>query len=237
MIESTVEFQYRHDILRSIVAAFCSLPEGLRPTHHSLGEDEPGDEIRDAQKFIDSLDGAKLGPFLRGPGITYDIRFAGTKPIICNCFLEVEPDLAKEFLIHMASMNPIFGFACDSGEREQRNRIVVKQGINTIESWVGRDPQKYVPGFYWLTLLPEALAAKHGIQLSDVEKAAEEHIMLDGGQHLFRFYERPEDWKITEKVAQVCSSIPGAFDIEKIRPEIMTAETYQELDALLSKWT
>ena len=41
----------------------------------------------------------------------------------------------------MAMAHPIFGFACMAEEREHRNRITTKLGINTIESWVGRDTQ------------------------------------------------------------------------------------------------
>lgn len=80
MIESTLEFQYQPSVLRSIVAMFCALPEGLRPTHHSLGEDEVGEPILDVEIFLDSLAGAKLGPFLRGANVMYDVRLAGNKP-------------------------------------------------------------------------------------------------------------------------------------------------------------
>ena len=234
MIESILEFQ--PTALHSVVAALCALPEGLRPTHHSLGEDEAGKPILNTGKFLESLTGAKLGPFLRGPGVIYDIRLAGSKPILCNCFLEVDPALAKEFLIQMATAQPIFGFACASEERTHRNRVIVKQGVNTIESWVGRDPQKYIPGFYWLTLLPKALAEKHDVPLSAVEKIAKEHIELEGGQHLFRFYERPEDWRTAPDVAALCSSLPGVFDVEKVKPLLPAAKNFLDLDEVLRSW-
>jgi len=242
MIESTLEFQSAD--LRSIVAMFCALPEGLRPTHHSLGEDEAGEPILDTEKFLDSLLGAGLGPFLKGPRVTYDIGFfdglvgserVKSNSIICNCFLEVEPSLAKKFLAHMAVAQPIFGFACMQEERYRRNRVTTKQGVNTIESWVGRDTQKYVPGFYWLTLLSEALAKKHGVPLSAVEKVAHEHIKIEG-QHLFRFYERPEDWQATSAVAELCASLPGVFDVEKVKPQLSTAKNFLDLDAMLKNW-
>lgn len=237
MIESTLEFQYQPAALRSIVAMFCTLPEGLRPTHHSLGEDEVGEPILDTEKFLDSLAGAKLEPFLRGANVMYDLSLARkNKSIICNCFLEVEPALAKQFLMHMATAQPLFGFACAPEEREQRNRVTTKQGVNTIESWVGRDPQKYVPGFYWLTLLSDALAAQHGVPIPTVAKVAQEHIELEGGQHLFRFYERPEDWRFTHEVAKLCSSLPGVFDIEKVKQRLTPAKNFLELDTILRDW-
>lgn len=243
MIQSTLEFHSAD--LRSIVAAFCTLPEGLRPTHHSFGENEVGKEILDAETFLASLSKAGLGPVLKGSSVTYDIGFFDgfvgserikSRSIICNCFLEVDPAFAKKFLLHMAIARPVFGFACAQDERHQRNRVIVKQGVNTIESWVGRDTQKYVPGFYWLTLLSEALAEKHGIPLSAVEKIALEHIKLQGGQHLFRFYERPDDWKSTSAVSELCASLRGVFDVERIKPQFPTAKNFLDLDAMLSKW-
>lgn len=243
MIQSTLEFHSAD--LRSIVAAFCTLPERLRPTHHGLGENDVGKEILDTETFLDSLSGAGLGPFLKSSSATYDIGyfdgFVGGKrtkssSIICNCFLEVDPAVAKKFLLHMAIARPVFGFACAQDERHQRNRVIIKQGVNTIESWVGRDTQKYVPGFYWLTLLSEALATTHSVPLSAVEEIALEHIGLEGGQHFFRFYERPEDWRTTSAVATLCGSLPGVFDVEKAKEQLSKATNFLELDAALRNW-
>ena len=103
----------------------------------------------------------------------------------------------------------------------------------TVESWVGRDPQKYVPGFYWLTLLPEALAKKHGVPFAAVEQVAQEHIELEGGQHFFRFYKRPEDWVETPAVTELCASLSGVFYIEKVKPQLLTANNFLELNSML----
>ncbi|MVF24753.1 hypothetical protein EVC37_24595 [Methylocaldum sp. BRCS4] len=241
MIESRLDFQTSD--LRFVVEAFCTLPMELRPTHHSRGEDEPGEPLLDVGKFLDSMAIANLGPVLKGSNVEYYVEFSyrniGTervKSIYCDCNLDVEPHLAKQFLLHMAAAQPIFGYACAPEERQHRNRVIVKQGINTVESWVGRDLQKYIPGFYWLTLLPDALAEKYSVPISVVENIAQEHIELEGGQHLFRFYERPEDWQSTHEVAALCSLLPGVFDVEKIKPQLATAKNYLELDSALRGW-
>lgn len=234
MIVSTLEFH--REALPSVLASFFVLPEEIRPTHQSVGEDEVGEPIRDCVTQIKALAKRTSGFFLKGPRVMYDVSLARSKPIICNCFLEIEPFLAKQFLTHMASAQPIFGFACTQEERYQRNRVTVRQGVNTIESWVGRDTKKYVPGFYWLTLLPDALAKQHGVPLSEVEKVAQEHIELEGDQHLFRFYERPEDWRATSAVAELCASLPGVFDVERVKPQLPAAKNFLELDSMLRVW-
>lgn len=243
MIELNLEF-HASDIL-SVVGKLLTLPEKLRPTHHSFGEDEPDELILSPQAYLTSLEKAGLGPFLKGQAVTYDVGFfdglienkrVTSSSISCNCSLNSDPSLAKDFLVHMASLNPLFGFASSPEEREHRNRVVVQQGENTIESWVGRDPQKFVPGFYWLTLLSHTLIEKHSVPVVEVRKIAKEYTELEGGQYLFRFYQNPEDWRMTTAVAQLCASIPGVFDVEKIKLQLSEARNYIELDSILQKW-
>ena len=93
-----------------------------------------------------------------------------------------------------------------------------------------------MPGFYWLTLLPDTLAQLHGIPLSAVEAVAKEHIELDGGQHLFRFYDRPEGWRETSAVTELCLSLSGVFDVEKVKPRLSAATNFLELNSMLREW-
>lgn len=234
MIETELEFH--PGALKQIVGTLLSLPAELRPSHHSLGEDEKGQPINDPRAFADSLEERSPGPFLTGRHCTFYFSLAAPKPIICRGDLDVEPALTKRFMVEMASLRPIFGFACMQEERYQRNRVTTQQGVNTIESWVGRDTQKYVPGFYWLTLLPDALAKQHGVPLSAVEAVAQEHIELEGGQHLFRFYERPEDWQATSAVTELCASLSGVFDVEKVKPQLSASKNFLELNSMLREW-
>lgn len=235
MLEAGLEFE---DSADRVVMAFAELPLSLRPTHFSheetVGSDT--DRIEDRKRLTPFVAKRKSGFFLLGPGLTYSIRVASGRPLVCDCFFDVSPELAKQFLEHMSRARPSFGFASAPGERERRNRIAIQQGANAIESWVGRDTQKYVPGFYWLTLLSSAFAKQHGIAISAVKAVAEEHTELEGRQHLFRFYERPEDWQKTSSVTELCASLSGVFDIEKIKPQLSAAKTFLELNSMLRDW-
>jgi len=112
-----------------------------------------------------------IGVYLQNSTVVYDLRRAGTHTFIVDADLGAIPDDAvRDFLIHMATLHPIFGYACTQEELEYRNRITTKFGINIMESWVGRDTQRYIPGLYWWTLLPASLAEQHGIPLSIVVK-------------------------------------------------------------------
>lgn len=235
MIEAGLEFAGTVD---RVVTAFADLPGPLRPIHFSQ-EEQPAsasDRIDDEKRFAAFAAESKSGFFLLGPGVTYSLRVATGKPLVCDCFIDVAPKVAEKFLEHMSKAGPVFGFACAPGERERRNRVKVQQGSSAIESWVGRDTQKYVPGLYWLTLLPNALAERHGVPLAALNAVAQGHIELEGQQHLYRFYERPEDWQTTSAVTQLCASLPGVFDVQRVTPQISAAKNFIELNSLFQEW-
>jgi len=235
LIKAELEFQIpaRSDAVERLL----SLPQGLRPTHQHLGEDDVGTAIGKKDALIRSLESNEAGLYLSSSNSIYDVRKSRNSTFICNGYFErPSPPAIKNFLLHMAGANPIFGFACTPEEKEAKNRVTTKQGVNTIESWVGRDTRKYIPGLYWLTLLSTALAEKHNVSLPAIEGVALEHIELEDGQHLFRFYEEPEKWRCATEVAKLCSSLPGVFNIEKARPQIESAKNFLDLNAMVKNW-
>lgn len=230
MIESRLDFKLGS--IRQLVTALMSLPAELRPACHSLGEDEVGTPIVDAQGFANSLNDGSPGLFLRGHHSSFYIR-TERKRIVCQCYLDVTPSSARKFMIEMARLEPIFGFACSPEERERRNRVVVQQGENTIESWVGRDSEKFVPGLYWLTLLSDSMLEKHGVPLSALKSVALRASRIDIEQNLLQFYETPAEWSSTENVSRLCAQWPGIFNVERVIPMLLGAKTFLELNSLL----
>jgi hypothetical protein len=74
------------------------------------------------------------------------------------------------------------------------------------------------------------------VSLAAIEAVAQEHVALEGGQHLFRFYERPEDWQKTNAVNELCASITGVFNVEKVKPQLLAAKNFLELNSMLRDW-
>jgi hypothetical protein len=222
----------------SVTKTILCLPEISRPTSVTLAEDEPATAIGDVDVFLKNFKMPSIGVYLQNSTVVYDLRRAGTHTFIVDADLGAIPDDAvRDFLIHMATLHPIFGYACTQEELEYRNRITTKFGINIMESWVGRDTQRYIPGLYWWTLLPASLAEQHGIPLSIVVKAAQEHIELEGQQHLLRFYKKPEDWRSAAFMTELYHSCPGIFDVEKLRPKLQGMTNFLEINAILHDWT
>jgi hypothetical protein len=232
-----VELEFPFSMLRLVVEKILTLPGALRPNRKSLGEDEAGTLIGDPDLFIQTFEFPSIGFYLKNSRALYDLRTSRNGTLVVHGFFNKIPRcLVEGILPHMATAHPIFGFACAPEERKRRNRATIRQNIGTIESWVGRDTQKYIPGLYWWTLLPVSFAQRHGFPLSKVASVALEHVELDGHQHLFRFYEKPEDWDTANALAELYSSLPGVFDVDKIRPALEATKTFWELNAIADKW-
>lgn len=241
MKHETIEvgLEFRNGEVDRVVGAFVTLPLPLRPSYFSHDEKirSDADQIKDKKRFTEFLAKSHSGFILSGNGVTYSIRIASRRSTICDCFIDLEPEDVQKFMVHMSSARPLFGFACAPGERERRNRLTLRlQDKYTVEAWVGRDIRTRIPGFYWLTLMSDTLARQHVIPLSTVEQFSITHLKLEDGQHLFQFYERPDDWSRTANVAELCASLPGVFDIEKARPQALTVTSILQMNSPLDQW-
>jgi hypothetical protein len=135
----------------------------------------------------------------------------------------------------MTVADPMFGFLAAEEERFHRNRVVVKLGNNTIESWVGRDITKYVPGLYWITYLSYDLLRAHNLPVKPIKAIAKETTESHAGL-VVRLYDEPVQWKHTKKIDDVCFSTNGIFSIDRVKPLISLANNYVELSDLLNDW-
>ena len=137
----------------------------------------------------------------------------------------------------MAALEPVFGFAAAWDELRHRNQLKVSLRIVIIEAFVGMDLSKYTPGLYWLTLLPEALAERHGVPLAKLEAASLEHVALGGGQRLFRFHDHPDAWRErADELDGLCADLPGIFDIADLRAQLVGVTEEKDFDAIVNPW-
>ena len=135
----------------------------------------------------------------------------------------------------------MFGYCCTWEELQNRNRVFVEidggRG-GSSEGFYGQDISKYVPGLYWLTLLPKTLAELHGVPLGEVAKAAQDHVQLGGNMHLFRFYDDPDDWlERGDAINDLCARLPGVFNINDVRRLVAGGiKSFAELHNILRPW-
>ncbi len=231
MLQAGLEFE-------EDVSQVLTTMTALRPLYFSHEEriKNDADRVSGDKRLASFIEKSRSGFFLLGDAVTYAVRVAAGRPVVCDCFIDLETAAAVQLLTHVSTAAPRFGFACEPSEREHRNRIVTQLGINKVESWVGRDIERYVPAFYWLTLLTDALAERHGVSLSAVRAAALEHVDLGQGRQLFRFNERPQDWRTTSAVSELCGSLSGVFNMDRLRSGLNGARNVLELNSILRNY-
>ena len=238
MIWSTVVFNPGTDVLRTVVRALCEMPEPLRATRHRLGEDEVAQPIGEVGTFVRSLSADKLAPMLGAKGAEFDLSASGDKRVRCTCEFKAHGvPLVRRFMERMAVLEPVFGFAAPWDEYRHRNQLDVRLRIVRVQVFVGKDLAKYIPGVYWLTLLPEALAERHGVPLAKLEAASLEHVELGNGQRLFRFHDHPDAWRErADELDELCAALPGIFDIADLRARLVGVTEEKDFDAIVDPW-
>jgi len=223
----------------NVVSKILGIGYNLDPIYFTFGEilKDKKDRIDNEKRFNNFIKKHKSGFYLIGKDVSYNILNdeAG------NCrklegFFQSGHEHIEFFVKYIAALNPTFGFACSSEEREARNRHKTKIGINEVESWVGRDINKKIPGFYWITLISNELLNKHAIPLSSLTSVAKEYSNLGNNVHFFKFYEQPDEWKKTSIIDSLCSSLPGVFDIRNVDPAIAGAKNLMDLLSLLGEF-
>ena len=217
-----------------LIRAICALPDEIRPTRHCEGELGLGKPIGNVEDYL-ALE--NRGSILRGSRVSYLVL--GT---VCDCEMDVDPNLSRAFLESMASATPVFGHAHTWDELKYRNWVFVEIDggkLGTSEGFYGQDLSKYVPGLYWLTLLSEELAERHGVSLAEVEAVALEHVDLGDGQHLFRFFQDLNDWRErADVIDEFCARTSGMFDINHVRRLVEKGvRTFAERYDLLFPWS
>ena len=216
--------------MRKVLEALCELPEPLRATRHSESEDD------DVGQPITSLDDP-LGSILWAKDANYLVLSPGGGPVECTCEFNVDPPIVRAFMERMAALSPAFGFASTWDELRHRNQLDVRLRVVRAQTFIGTSVSKHVPGLYWLTLLPDALRARHGVPLAKLEEAALEHVALGGGQRLFRFHDHPGAWRgRADELDGLCAALPGIFNIADVRARLVGVTEEKEFDAIVDPW-
>ena len=157
------------------------LPEILRPTVISLAEDEPATAIGDINVFLETFKMPTIGVYLENSTVQYDLRRFQKNTLIVDADLgDISDDCGERLLDSHGDTAPVLRFRLYTGGigvPESHHRQIWHQHNG---NWVGRDTRRYIPGLYWWTLLPASLAEQHGIPLSILVRAAQEHIELEG---------------------------------------------------------
>lgn len=235
----TVGFYFDKEKLDELLVALLRLPKQLRPEFFSESEslenkDFRADELSARLNFVRAH---KNGFFLIAEEWVYQFFLANNRQTRCIIHSDESID-EKEIDALFDSIDctrPAFGFACDREEYEHRNRLFHTIGENNIETWVGRDIERYVPGLYWYTFLSNELADRHGISLAQLCEEAINSKQLQSG-NLLQFFEDHKRWlQHTERLDRLCESTEGLFSAKTIDAAARRAKNYKEYSIIVDQ--
>lgn len=176
----------------------------------------------------------ETGYFLHAKNAIYNI----TRNDFTKMFIECRGDEDAIRLIQNFSKHKIlYSYAGAFEEFEHQNRVSVQKPHGIHETWVGRDFEKYLPGIYWLNLVPTSLLNKHKICISELEKISFKIIELDNNQLFIQLYENSRDWlKHTSNLDDFRKKTKSIFFKDQALEELKSASTFLESISIADKW-
>lgn len=242
MITATLYFENGTDV-GDLVNDLQGLPEPIRPVYFAEDEGKiiKANVLSDEARFQNFRNANPTGFFLYAENktlIDVSTRRVGYAEVTLWLEEGLPDKLVPAFFSSLAGRNPVFGFACDEGEYDHRNRHYVTIGKNHIESWIGRRLEKYIPGVYWYTLLSDGLLAQHGVRLGDLlDDAVTTETLGDGSLHLLKYFESPEDWKENaDRLDDLCERVDGVFSRRSVEAAVAGITNYLEYDEAIAHW-
>jgi len=258
-VEVAVYFDKKN--VRRVIDSLQALPAHLRPKYFSEEESlkSKKDEVADKKRFEKFVARNPAGFFLFADDCSYNffIHERGYSRLFCDIQNEDFYSDVPLLFETMVSAAPIFGFAGENQEEvpsadgsyvithsevhseyKHRNCYYITIGDNNIESWIGTDLDKYIPGVYWYTLLSDELLKKHHIDLASLSaEAISTETLGDGSIYLLKFYESPDEWKQNaERLDTLCERIDGIFSRRSVESAVSGVSNYLEYDDIIADW-
>jgi hypothetical protein len=243
MIEICLYFE-RHKLL-SLVSKLLTLDDN-RPVFYSLAEKLSAKEKKDNQiinsdKFIKFVESNPTGFCLHAKNCSYNLscRVNEYAKLFMYPKKPMQSDMIKAFFRITVCAEPKFGYAAERDEYLHRNRIHSIQGKNKIESWVGRDLSKYLPGLYCYTLISKGTLDLLKVDRTELIAAAlsVDTLNKDKSIDLLNYFEEPTDWPSSkEQLDALCNRAHGVFAKEEVEKQALTSRDFMELSTITNQW-
>ncbi len=234
---TVVSINLESRLLEGFYAKVSELPSELVPESISDGEND--------KQFSISIDNLEIinnlpiditgGYFLHAHDAKYGVSFSGNE---AKLFVECTFDeSAKAILKRIAELPISYAYACNFEERKHQNRIVSKKSYGTEEVWVGRDYSRYLPGIYWLNLIPKSLLERHSIPEEKTSSLALSCEFIADLNYLVQLYPSSDSWQ--ERAREIDAwreTTPGLFYKAKAQKALDGAKTFMESSEATSDW-
>lgn len=220
----------------AVFDALRGLPSVMRPKYFGGGSsvDDVADRLDDGPRLAAFLAKRDWHFSLFSEHVDYCISplKGGQACVLGVCKFPLATEHQAHFFRELASIEVPFAWAAHAEEFVHRNHV--RRG--NVESWVGRNIADSLTGLYWWTMISAPLLHRHGVELSRLKAEAYSHEPF-GECHLFKFYERSEDWeKHAPRLNDLCESLPGIFSSRGPERLVARATGLRDFLAKLSPW-
>ncbi|MBI3837749.1 MAG: hypothetical protein HY288_07425 [Planctomycetia bacterium] len=225
--------------VESAIDGIVALPPSVRPTHFTADEEKvrEHDAIDDESRFATFRRQNRSGFFLIGPRCKYNLSLRSNDYSILSVDVTGEFSEEETFVVcaSMLRARAEYGFAATEEEYYHRNRIYCTIGDANIESWVGRDLRKYVPGVFWRTVLSQRLIAERQLDLRALPSCVQVERIDDSV--ILKVTGRMGEWKArAAEIDNFCASVTGFFSITHVVNDLVGVDDYLKFSQILAPW-
>jgi hypothetical protein len=233
-----IGFYFPNEQLSILIETLLGLPHDLRPQFFSYGEKirNKKDLVDDSERFEPFLKKALSGFFLFSQKLLFQFLIAENVDI--QFFIEgVSREDAKLLVKQLSKCLPAFGYVSNIDERRHRNTLAKQASYGHQTAGVGIDWRRYIPGIYWITVIPNTLIELHHVPFDKLKAAAEGCEESIPGVWMLRFFDDPDKWQEhAERLDRLCAETPGIFSVSRVRPAFEAATTFLETEDVLYSW-
>ncbi|TQF67820.1 hypothetical protein [Pseudoalteromonas luteoviolacea] len=203
-------------VVEDILLFSDKLTKEFKPTHYSENEimgDKSDNEISNIERFNSFRGANSLGYFLHSQNCMIDLSIDNG---LANVFIEVKRKITAAKILSLLKVFAIEGvfyaISMEWDEWRYRNGLVKEIGSSTIENWIGRDFNSYLPGLYWANLIAIPLLKKHGVDLSFLESMITHYEVIDNEFLFLQVYDSANEWQeYAPDLDEICESTDGIF--------------------------
>lgn len=215
---------------------FETLSDDLSQIEISDGENDPRFPITFKQLLEEKDVPIELsgGFFLHAKNACYNVSTLNDASLFIEC---ADDEVAWKLMNLLGACKIIYAYACEYDERVHQNRIAAKKSYGVDEQWVGRDSTKWLPGIYWLNLVPKSLLEQHGIDAQSVDSISTIFKKIGADKYLFQLYQKSTDWtKHTKSIDLWRLNTPGVFFKKAAQTALEEASNFFEASEVTREW-
>jgi hypothetical protein len=233
-----LEIKFVASELPDFVAQLEVQPDAVRPTEIAVDEESvrkpiSPEDLRDIHSLIAQY---PSGFALYGTASEFHLSHPDTGD--CSLFALIGDDRTARCVFRgLGKLNLLYGYACRPDEMAHRNRIVAQKKYGAHEAWVGRDFRKWLPGVYWINVVPSELLERHGLRIEEFNSIAHSIELIENKNYLIELYASSDQWvSNSDKIDHWCEGHSGVFGRAQAKHDFDQAQNFLESSRVLERW-